>query len=307
MEAAKSHFGFDLNVVEALAGDAALRARGEALPQETLRLCREAEAILKGPVGESAFEAVVRLRQILDLYANIRPAKSMPGVRALKPIDLVIVRENVEDVYVGAEYRIGDVAIALKVITAGGTARVARVAAKFAKRRRGRVTVVHKANVLRATDGLFRDTAKRVLEGEGVEVDEIYVDTAAMELVRSPSKFDVMLTPNQYGDILSDLAAQIAGGIGLAPSANIGDTRALFEPVHGAAWDIAGRGVANPTAMILSTAMMLEWLGFASASRAVWAAVERVLSLGISTPDLGGSASTAEFAEKVAAAVSAFA
>uniref|UniRef100_A0A7J3ZKJ5 Isocitrate/isopropylmalate dehydrogenase family protein n=1 Tax=Fervidicoccus fontis TaxID=683846 RepID=A0A7J3ZKJ5_9CREN len=300
LEAASSHFGISLDIRFALAGDDAKRRTGEALPRETLELAKKATAILKGPVGETAFDAVVRLRLLLDLYANIRPAKSLPGVESVRPIDMVIVRENVEDVYIGAEYKTGDVAIALKVITGRGTERVARVAARIAKSRSRRVTIVHKANVLRIVDGHFRDVARKTLEESGVSVDEMYVDAAAMELVRRPMRFDVMLTPNQYGDILSDLAAQVAGGLGLAPSANIGDSKALFEPVHGAAWDIAGKGIANPTAMILSVAMMLDWLGYSSASKAVWASVESVLSSNVKTPDLGGSASTSEFAERVA-------
>ena len=296
-------YDIDLKLITAHAGDEAARRFGEPLPRKTLELAKQVDAILKGPVGESAADVIVVLRRTLDLYANVRPARSFPGVACVRPTDLVIVRENVEGVYIGAEYRVGDTAIALKVITSGGARRVAKVAAEVAKKRSGRVTIVHKANVLRLTDGLFRDEARSILAASGITADEMYVDAAAMELVRNPGRFDVILTMNQYGDILSDLAAQVSGSLGLTPSANIGDSAAIFESVHGAAWDIAGEGVANPTATILSAAMMLEWLGYAEAAGSMWRAVEEVLSSGIVTPDLGGSATTIEFAEAVASRV----
>jgi len=303
LKSAQELYDIDLKLITAHAGDEAARRFGEPLPRKTLELAKQVDAILKGPVGESAADVIVVLRRTLDLYANVRPARSFPGVACVRPTDLVIVRENVEGVYVGAEYRVGDTAIALKVITSRGARRVAKVAAEVAKKRSGRVTIVHKANVLRLTDGLFRDEARSILAASGITADEMYVDAAAMELVRNPRRFDVILTMNQYGDILSDLAAQVSGSLGLAPSANIGNSTAIFEPVHGAAWDIAGEGVANPTATILSAAMMLEWLGYAEAAGSVWRAVEEVLSSGIVTPDLGGSATTIEFAEAVASRV----
>jgi len=303
LEAAMSKYGVNIEFIKAIAGDEAYRKLGDPLPNETLDLATKVDAILKGPVGETAYDVVVKLRMILNLYANIRPARSFKGVPAIKEADLVIVRENVEGIYVGAEYRVGNVAFALKVITSEGSRRVAEVAAKIAKNRRNKVTIVHKANVLKITDGLFRDEARKVLENHGLVVDEMYVDAAAMELIRNPGRFDIILTMNQYGDILSDLAAQVVGGLGLAPSANIGSSKALFEPVHGAAWDIAGKGVANPTAMILSAAMMLEWLGYASVARRIWDAVEEAFASNIKTPDIGGKCSTMEFAKAVASKV----
>ncbi len=303
LEATMLKYKLNIEIITGQAGDEAFRKFGESLPQNTIKLAKQADAILKGPVGETAYDVVVKLRRMFELYANIRPAKSFNGVPAIKTADLVIVRENVEDVYVGAEYRVGDVAIALKIITSKGARRVAKVAAEIAKDRRNKVTIVHKANVLRVTDGLFRDEARKTLETEKVSIDEMYVDAAAMELVRNPSRFDVILTTNQYGDILSDLAAQVVGGLGLAPSANIGVSKAIFEPVHGAAWDIAGKGVANPVAMILSVAMMLEWLGYKQPARRIWNAVEEVLASDIKTPDIGGNSSTMEFAEAVATKV----
>jgi len=199
LEAVKSKYGVKIEFIKALAGDEAYRKLGKPLPDETLKLITKVDAILKGPVGETAYDVVVKLRMMLNLYANVRPAKSFRGISAIREADLVIVRENVEGVYVGAEYRVGNVAFALKVITSEGSRRVAEVAAKIAKNRRNKVTIVHKANVLRITDGLFRDEARKVLEKHGVEIDEMYVDAAAMELVRNPRRFDVVLTMNQYG------------------------------------------------------------------------------------------------------------
>ncbi|ABO09022.1 isocitrate/isopropylmalate dehydrogenase family protein [Pyrobaculum calidifontis] len=298
VNAAAAKFGVELEVKTAEAGDAALRKYGVAMPPETLKLADAADVIFKGPIGESAYDVTSLIRMRYTLYANIRPVKDLPGVPAVKPIDCVFVRENVEDVYVGAEYKVGDVAIALKVITGQGTRRVARVARRYAEARKRRVTIVHKANVLRVVDGFFRDVALEELRG--LEVDQMYVDAAAMELVRNPSRFDVVLTTNQYGDILTDLAAQVAGGIGLAPSGNIGDNKAMFEPVHGAAFDIAGKGVANPIATILSAAMMFEWLGRRDAAEAIRAAVEKSIEAGYKTPDIGGKYSTKEVGKYIA-------
>ncbi len=215
-----------------------MRKYGEALPGRYWRVIEGSDAILKGPVGESAGEVVVKLRRGLDLYANIRPARNYPGVKAVRDgVDLVIVRENTEDVYVRAEYMLNsDTAIALRVITRRASERIARVALNMARSRRGRVTIVHKANVLTVSDGLFRDVVKAVArEYPGVTVNEMYIDAAVMDLVRRPQEFDVIVTTNLYGDILSDLAAYVTGSIGLAPSANMGDEKALFEPIHGAA------------------------------------------------------------------------
>jgi 3-isopropylmalate dehydrogenase len=172
------------------------------------------------------------------------------------------------------------------------------VARRYAEMRRRKVTVVHKANVLRVVDGFFRDVALKELGG--LEVDQMYVDAAAMELVRNPARFDVVLTTNQYGDILTDLAAQVAGGIGLAPSGNIGDSKAMFEPVHGAAFDIAGKGIANPIATILSAAIMFEWIGRADAAMAIRRAVEKGIENGVKTPDIGGKSTTSEVGKYIA-------
>jgi len=306
LRAAASRCGAVLETREAPAGDGAARRLGEPLPGETRRLASGwADAVLKGPVGETAGEVVVPLRRLLGAYANLRPARTLPGTRPLAEMDILIVRENLEDVYAGVEWSVPGAAFAVKVVTEAESRRVARLAARLAEARRRRVTIVHKANVLRAADGLFRDAARDEIArtAPGVEVDELYVDAATIALARRPGSLDVLLTMNQYGDILSDLAAELAGGIGLAPSANLGDEKALFEPVHGAAWDIAGKGAANPTAMILSAAWMLRWLGYPGAAAAVERAVEETLARGEATRDLGGSLSTLEYGRRVAGRV----
>ena len=311
LEKVLSKYGLSIEVKHVEAGDVAVSKYGEALPESSWNIIKTCDAILKGPVGESAGEVVVKIRRGLDLYANIRPAKTFPGVKALKPgIDLVIVRENTEDVYIRAEYMLTDgVSVALRLVTKRASERIARKAFELARSRRRKVTVVHKANVLTVTDGLFKRVVYDVGKSfPGVEVDEMYIDAAVMDLVRRPEKFDVIVTTNLYGDILSDLAAYVTGSIGLAASANIGDEKAMFEPIHGAAFDIAEKGVANPTAMMLATAWMLKWLGergggrrYVEAGEAIEKAIENVLSEGkVLTPDLGGTAKTIEFTEAVA-------
>jgi homoisocitrate dehydrogenase len=247
---------------------------------------------------------ILALRQHFDLYANLRPASSLlPDNR---PVDLLIVRENTEGLYSGREHREGDTAVAERVITQRASERIARVAFEQARRRaqlRGltddrppRVTIVHKANVLKITDGLFRETCFGVAAAHpDVIADEMLVDVAAMWLAKNPARFDVIVTTNLFGDILSDLAAGLIGGLGVAPSANLGGGRvAVFEPVHGSAPDIAGRGVANPIGAILSAAMLLEHLGAYEQAGRVRRAVADVVASNVITPDLGGHAGTAE-------------
>jgi len=310
LKAAAAKYGLAIEPTEVEAGDTALSRYGEAMPSRYWGIIEASDAILKGPVGESAGEVVVKLRRGLDLYANIRPARVYPGVKALREgVDLVIVRENTEDVYVRAEYMVtSDVAVALRVISRRASERIARVAFELAKSRRGKVTVVHKANVLTVTDGLFRSVVREVASRyPNVKVDEMYIDSAVMDMVRRPQDFDVILTTNLYGDILSDIAAYVTGSIGLAPSANMGDSKAMFEPVHGAAFDIAGKGIANPTATILCASWMLKWWGsrvgdgkYTTAGNAIEKAVLDTLSSGAKlTPDLGGNATTVEFADEV--------
>jgi 3-isopropylmalate dehydrogenase len=302
--------GLKLEIVDVEAGDACMKRTGTPLPDETIRTLKGSHACLKGPVGETAADVIVRLRQMFDLYANVRPARSLPNVPALKPgVDLVIVRENTEDLYKGYEWELDGIAIGIRLITRRGCERIARYAFELARRRKRKIVAVHKANVMRITCGLFARTCREVSKDyPDIAYSEMYVDAAAMDLIRRPEHFDVIVTTNVFGDILSDEAAQVVGGLGLAPAANIGDEYAIFEPVHGCAPDIAGKGIANPISMILSAAMMFEWLAARysderclEASELVNEAVTRTLEEGkVLTPDLGGRAKTIELGARIA-------
>ncbi len=284
------------------AGDECAKKYGTPLPEETLQACKESDAVLFGAVGETAADVIVKLRFELETFANIRPAKSFRGVKALYDnVDIVIVRENTECLYKGFEFEFDGVAEAVRIITKKGSERIAKFAFEFAKREgRRKVTIFHKANVLKKTCGLFRDVCRDVAKKyPEIEFDEYYIDAGCMFLVMDPHRFDVILTTNLFGDIVSDLAAGLVGGLGLAPSANIGEKHALFEPVHGSAPDIAGKGIANPTAMILSACMMLRHLGFAEEASKVEKALEEVIAEGKTTPDLGGNLKTMEMAMEV--------
>lgn len=300
--------GLAFDTVYAEAGWACFQHHGTALPQETVDLAKRSDAILFGAVSSPSFKVegysspIVALRRELDLFANLRPSHSWPVASSRPGVDLLLVRENSEGLYVRRERRQGDTAIAERVITRQGAERVARVACEWAMRRRRHLTIIHKANVLPETCGLFRQTALEVAaEYPDLIVQEMLVDTAALRLVTHPEAFDVIVTTNLFGDILSDEAAGLVGGLGLAPSANVGITRspALFEPVHGSAPDIAGQGVANPIAAILAAAMLLDHLGETERARHVRDAVEHTLRHGPHTPDLGGTATTAQVAEAI--------
>jgi len=319
LDAVQENLSLKLNYVFLEAGDRCLEKHGVALPEETVKAVMSSDAALKGPVGETAVDVIVRLRQLLDLYANVRPFKSYPGVPCLKPgIDFVVVRENTEGLYKGFEFRPSDdVAVSLRVITRRGSERIARYAFEEALRRGSKlkVTAVHKANVLKATCGLFAEVCRSVAKDyPQVSYEEMYVDAAAMRLIREPESFDVLVTTNMFGDILSDEAAELVGGLGLAPGANIGDRHALFEPVHGAAWDIAGKNVANPSSLILASKMMLEWLGSRhddnvclEAAITIEKALVEAFRKGYTTRDLGGNLSTSMMGSKVASLVREFA
>ncbi|MCD6341980.1 MAG: isocitrate/isopropylmalate dehydrogenase family protein [Thaumarchaeota archaeon] len=305
----KEILGVNFELVEVEAGDECFRRRGKALPDETVEALKRSHACLKGPVGETAAEVIVKLRQMFDLYANVRPAKSLPRVPALRSdVDFVIVRENTEGLYKGYEYEFDGAALAFRIITRRGCERIANYAFELARKRRKKVVAVHKANVMKLTCGLFAKTCRAVSKKyPDVSFSEMYVDAAAMNLIRKPHEFDVIVTTNMFGDILSDEAAQVVGGLGLGPAANIGDAFAIFEPVHGCAPDIAGKGVANPTSMILSAAMMFDWLSSKYgdercrlAAKLIEESVKKTLERGVLTPDLGGTASTSEFGDKVA-------
>ncbi|MDR0797442.1 MAG: isocitrate/isopropylmalate dehydrogenase family protein [Nitrososphaerota archaeon] len=307
----QENFAVNFHIVYAEAGDAVLKKRGVALPEDSLKTIRESHVCLKGPVGETAADVIVKLRLLFDLYANIRPLKAFPNVPVASPdIDMIFVRENTEDVYKGLEYNIGnDVTVCLRVITRQNCERIAKHAFETAKiRPKKKVTAIHKANVMRITDGLFKnvcqETAKKYPD---IQYNEMYVDAAAMHLIRTPQNFDVICTCNLFGDILSDEAAQLIGGLGMAPGANIGDNFALFEPIHGSAPDIAGKQIANPVSMILSAKMMLNWLSekfndtaCLKAAEAIEKATIQTLLNGLTVPDLGGKASTQQMAQAIA-------
>ena len=300
---------------EEYGGMSAVDKAGTPLPNATLDSIRHTKLALKGPlttpVGGGYRSVNVALRQEFDLYANVRPTKTLvPGGR-FEGIDLVLIRENTEGMYVGLDhtFRVGDdpraVAQATSVMTREGCRRICRFAFEYAKTQgRKKVTIVHKANILKATSGLFLETAHQVAkEYAGVIASEDkIVDNTAMQLVINPQQFDVIVTTNMFGDILSDEAAGLIGGLGLAPGANIGTKAAIFEAVHGSAPDIAGKGIANPTALMLAAAMMLDHVGELEAGQRLRRAIEAtIVSDNIRTRDLGGRAATAEFARAVAA------
>jgi 3-isopropylmalate dehydrogenase len=311
LEAVQKKFGLGLKIIEAEAGDDCFKRRGVALPDETVQKIKDSHVCLKGPVGETAADVVVKLRLMFDLYANIRPIKAYPSAQAIRPdIDLVFVRENTEDVYKGLEYSLGDTTLCLRVITRKGCERIAKKAFEMAKKRNGkrRVTAVHKANVMKVTCGLFASVCREMArQYPDIAFDEQYVDAAAMRLIKAPQEFDVIVTTNMFGDILSDEAAQLIGGLGMAPGANIGDNFAIFEPIHGSAPTRVGKHTANPCSMILASKMMLDWLGeqyndrkCSLVAKAMEDAVVETLRKGITVPDLGGKATTIEMGEAIA-------
>jgi 3-isopropylmalate dehydrogenase len=298
---------------EVSAGDNAISKFGKALPDSTVDKIKKSDACLKGPVGESAADVVIVLRQIFDLYANVRPAKSFPNITTYSNnVDLVIIRENTEDLYLGWEfYADENTVIALRLTSERASRRVAEYAFKTSilRNNKRKVVAVHKANVMRKGDGLFVRTCKSVAEKyPSIEYSELYVDACAMKLIRNPEEFDIILTTNLFGDILSDEASQVVGSIGMAPAANIGDDFALFEPVHGAAFDIAGKNIANPSSILLSTKMMLEWLAYKNNDKDALTQGKRIedaiiglLKENKKTKDIGGELTTKEFTELVKA------
>lgn len=294
----------DWDIAEA--GEGVMKKYGTPLPQAVLDSIRATGVALKGPITTpvgTGFRSVnVALRKELNLFANLRPCRIFPGVKTrYEQVDLVIVRENTEDLYAGIEHMVGeDAAESIKIITRKGSERIARYAFEYAvKEGRKKVTAVHKANIMKCTDGLFLDTVREVAaEYPQVEFEDMIVDAICMKLVQVPENYDVLVLPNLYGDIVSDLCAGLIGGLGLAPGANIGENVAVFEPIHGSAPRRAGQNLANPTATILSGAMMLKYLGEKEAGEKIIRAVEKVVKEGKKvTYDLGGSTGTSEYAD----------
>jgi len=298
-----------LTLIRGEAGYNCIEKYGTNVPQKTLEMLKETDACLKGPMttpeeAGTPPSAAVTIRKTFDLYANVRPCKTLPGVWTLKPeIDLVILRENTEGLYFGKEFEVAPgKGVALRVITERASEKISKIAFELALKRRKHVTCVHKRNILRVTDGIFRDAVFRVAERyPSVKADEDHVDAMAMRLIKEPEKFDVIVTTNMFGDILSDEAAQLVGGLGVAAGANIGDNYGMFEPVHGSAPKHAGKNRANPIAMILAAKMMMEYLGEAKAARLIERAVGEVLKEEkIRTYDLGGKSTTLEVGDAVA-------
>ena len=294
----------DFDYVYGDAGDECLAKTGTALPKETLEIIKNADACLFGAAGETAADVIVKIRQEMKMFANLRPVKSYPNTNALfENIDFMIVRENTEGLYIADQEKMtDDGAIAKRIITRKAEERIIDYAFNYAKENnKGKVTAVHKANVLKKSDGLFKEIFYEVAERyPEIDTEDYYVDATAMYLITQPQTFEVIVTTNLFGDILSDEGAGLVGGLGLIPSANIGENAALFEPVHGSAPDIAGQGIANPIAMMLSAIMMLRYIGENEAADKFDAAILKVLEEAKTlTKDLGGSASTMEVTEAI--------
>ena len=304
-----SNAKFDIQNIDA--GDEAKTRFGKALPDHALDLIKKSDACLKAPVGESAADVVLVLRQTMDLYANVRPVKSFPNLEGLSDtIDMVIVRENTEDLYLGWEFEVDkNTVISMRRTSERASRRIAEYAFRVSSQRndKKKVVAVHKANVLRRGDGLFARTCRIVSNAfPNIAFTEQYVDACAMNLIRNPEDYDVILTTNMFGDILSDEAIQVAGGIGMGPTCNIGDNFALFEPIHGAAFDLAGKNVANPSSILLSCKLMLEWLGEKNGDTAaieeaqkIEHSIRKLLVSNQKTIDIGGELSTSGFTKAV--------
>jgi isocitrate dehydrogenase (NAD+) len=299
-------------------GGAAIDATGTPLPAATLEACQNADAVLLGAVGGPKWsdpqakvrpeQGLLALRKALGLYANLRPVRALPNVPSRYPeLDLVVVRENTESLYAGLEHVVvPGVVESIKIITEKASTRIARFAFEYARREgRKKITAVHKANIMKLSDGLFLECFRKVAEGyPDIEADDKIVDNACMQLVMRPEQFDIMLLENLYGDIVSDLCAGLIGGLGLVPGANIGELGAVFEAVHGSAPDIAGQGIANPTALLQSAILMLRHLGEREAADRIERAMLKVYADGkVRTRDVGGTSRTNEFARAVVEAM----
>ena len=299
--------GIDINWEIVNAGLNVIEEYNTPLPDHVIESIKKNKIAIKGPittpVGKGFKSVNVTLRQALDLYVNLRPIKTFKGIKSrYENVDLVIVRENTEDLYAGIEHKVGDYgAESIKIITKGACERIVEFACDYVKENnRKKLTGVHKANIMKLTDGLFLKVFRDISEKNKINYNDLIVDAAAMNLVLNPEKYDVLVMPNLYGDILSDLCAGLVGGLGIIPGANIGKDCAIFEAVHGSAPDIAGTNKANPTALIQSAIMMLRYLGEHNAAKKIERALEKVFIEGrVLTVDLGGNATTDEFTEEL--------
>ena len=303
-----------LNFLYGEAGYHCIAQHGTNLPEETIALLKQTHACLKGPMTTpeepgAPVSAAVQIRTMFNLYANIRPCRTFPNVEALKPnIDLIVVRENTEGMYSGAEFELAPgIGVALRIITKEASTRIAEFAFKLANNRKKHLTYIHKANILRITDGIFKDAVKEAaLKHPDITLDDLHIDAATMQLIKRPESFDVIVTTNLFGDILSDEAAQVTGSLGLAAGANIGETYGMFEPVHGSAPKYKGQNRVNPIATIMAASMMLDYLGEKEAAAKIEKAVMQVLKEGkVRTADLGGSSTTNEMSGAIAAKIKA--
>jgi isocitrate dehydrogenase (NAD+) len=312
LEAIQEKSNFKLDFLYGEAGYHCIAEYGTNLPKETIELIKQTNACLKGPMttpeeAGAPVSVAVTLRRMFNLYANVRPCKTFPSVESLKlNIDLIVVRENTEGMYSGDESLLAPgVGVALRIITREASLRVAEFAFKLASQRKKHLTYIHKGNILRITDGIFKDAVKEAQQKyPDIEVDDLHIDAATMQLIKKPEAYDVMVTTNLFGDIISDEAAQVTGSLGLAAGANIGATYGMFEPVHGSAPKYTGMNRVNPIATIMAGAMMLDYLGEKQAAAKIEAAVIDVLKEGkVRTADLGGKATTSEMADTIVAKV----
>ncbi len=309
IDAAKKKFNIDLNLEFGEAGLHCVEKYGTNLPKETVELVKRSDCILKGPAttpegADSMPSLAVQLRKMFDLYANVRPCKALPNVKNLKAdTDLVIVRENTEGLYSGLDFSLGkDTAVAMRVITREACDRITKFAFELAKTRKKHVTLVHKANILKASDGLFKEVFYGIAKSyPDVIADDAHIDAMTQWLISKPETYDVIVTENLFGDIISDEAAEIVGGVGVGPAANIGGGYAMFEPIHGSAPKYAGLDKVDPIATILSVKMMFDWMGFKDAGESIQKAVEAVLKeKKVLTYDLGGTSKCSELGREIA-------
>ncbi len=314
LEAVEAKSNFKLNILYGEAGFHCIAEHGTNLPKETVELIKKTNACLKGPMTTpeepgAPVSVAVTLRRMFNLYANVRPCRTFPNVESLKPdIDLVVVRENTEGLYSGAESLLAPgVGVALRIITKEASMRVAEFAFKLAMQRKKHLTYIHKGNILRITDGIFKDAVKEVQKNyPEVTVDDLHIDAATMQLIKQPTFYDVMVTTNLFGDIISDEAAQVTGSLGLAAGANIGESFGMFEPVHGSAPKYTGMNRVNPIATIMAGGMMMDWLGEKKAAKKIEDAVIAVLKEGkVRTADLGGAAKGTEITDAIVTKIKA--